>query len=483
MEFFIFGDYDQKIITNCWEMIIFNLMINVSQKWRVGNKKGMDMISVSQIELAFYGDDFTGSTDVLESLSLRGKSTILWLRTPTSEELIGCQQYACIGIAGVSRSKSPQWMREELPAIFQCLRAVNPKYVHYKVCSTFDSSEEKGNIAVATKIGQKALEPNWTSIVIGTPKIKRYVCFGELFADYLGDIFRIDRHPVMSCHPATPMSEANLAQHMHNLGRVVCKSINMADYLSEQATKKISQAIDNNEIVIFDSYDSDTLNQVGNLIRHYSQQGIHFSVSSSGFEDALYPLEEACESVSIIAVKQILALSGSCSPITQSQISYAIKEGFEPIKIDMRKMGTAQDRQDMLSSIVEQCVTIIQAGNSPIVYSALGPKDEDLPFVKELNIDNFDQKLGQMLGEIAYQVRSRTQIQRIAIAGGDTSGYCMQSLKVDALTFIAPFCPGVPLCQTLSSDNQTQGVEVALKGGQMGGEDFFVKLVMGTQHG
>ncbi|EKO3436019.1 four-carbon acid sugar kinase family protein [Vibrio fluvialis] len=441
------------------------------------------MVSVSQTELAFYGDDFTGSTDVLESLSLRGKSTILWLRTPTQEELVDCQQYACIGIAGVSRSKSPQWMREELPPIFQCLRAVNPKYVHYKVCSTFDSSLEKGNIAVATSIGQRALLPNWTSIVVGTPKIKRYVCFGELFADYLGDTFRIDRHPVMSCHPATPMSEANIALHMHNLGEVACQSINMADYLSGSATEKLRQAIDSEKVVVFDSYDEDTLDQVGSLIRQHSQQGIHFSVSSSGFEDALYPQAETSEAVSISAVEQILALSGSCSPITQTQITYAIEQGFEPIKVNMRKMAVEQDRQEMLASIVEQCITIIQSGGSPLVYSALGPQDDDLSFVKDLQIDNFDQKLGQMLGEIAYQVRARTNIQRIAIAGGDTSGYCMQSLKVDALTFIAPFCPGVPLCQTLSGDSQTHGVEVALKGGQMGEQDFFVKLVKGTHHG
>lgn len=464
-------------------MITFNLMINSSQEERVKSNKGMVMVSVSQTELVFYGDDFTGSTDVLESLSIRGKNTILWLRTPTEEELVGCHQYTCIGIAGVSRSKSPQWMREEMPQIFQSLRAINPKYVHYKVCSTFDSNLEKGNIAVATQIGQQVLAPNWTSIVIGTPKIKRYVCFGELFADYLGEVFRIDRHPVMSCHPATPMSEANIAQHMHNLGEVVCKSISISDYSSGEATGKLIQAIDNNEVVVFDSYSEDTLDQVGSLIRQHSLQGIHFSVSSSGFEDALYPQSDSNDSLTIPEVKQILALSGSCSPITESQITYAIDHGFAPIKVDMHKMAVEQERQDMLDNIVEQCVTVIKTGSSPLVYSALGPKDEHLSFVKELYIDNFDEKLGQMLGEIAYQVRLRTGIQRIAIAGGDTSGYCMQSLKVDALTFIAPFFPGVPLCRTLSGDSHTHGVEVALKGGQMGEQDFFVKLVKGIHHG
>ncbi len=51
-------------------------------------------------------------------------------------------------------------------------------------------------------------------VVVGAPQLKRYTAFGHLFAAYQGKVYRIDRHPVMSRHPVTPMDEADLALHL-----------------------------------------------------------------------------------------------------------------------------------------------------------------------------------------------------------------------------------------------------------------------------
>ncbi len=431
-------------------------------------------------ELAFYGDDFTGSTDVLESLSLRGKKAVLWMSIPDAEKLSQFAEYDCMGVAGISRSKSPEWMTKELPAIYQFLKSLDAKFIHYKVCSTFDSSKNKGNIATAIKVGIEEIQPSWTSVVVGTPKIKRFVCFGELFADFDGTTYRIDRHPVMGSHPATPMTEANLVTHLNNLGLMPAKSITLYDYQTGLDKQKLSHGIDHKDVVVFDSFDVASQQHVGQLIRSHSSSGVHFTASSSGFEDALYSETELVRYPAITGQPRILALSGSCSATTSTQIEHALENGFYPIALDLNKVCSLAEREDYLETVIHTCMSCLSKGQSPLVYSAL--KSSKFPanpaFIRENNVE-LDHLLGLFLGAIAQHIATQKVVTRVAVAGGDTSGYCIQSLQLDAMTFISPFCPGVPLCRAHSSNPDIDGLEIALKGGQMGNKDFFVRLLNG----
>ena len=74
--------------------------------------------------LAFYGDDFTGSTDALEVLASHRLETLLFLRLPTEAEIaLARSRYAAVGMAGVSRAKSVEWMDHHLPAIYDAFKA------------------------------------------------------------------------------------------------------------------------------------------------------------------------------------------------------------------------------------------------------------------------------------------------------------------------------------------------------------------------
>ena len=101
------------------------------------------------MDLAYYGDDFTGSTDVLESLAGAGIDTELFvdaaIRGPTR----------AVGLAGLSRTFTPAEMDDRLPEAFAALAAGGPRFLHYKVCSTFDSSPAVGSIGRAIEIGRR----------------------------------------------------------------------------------------------------------------------------------------------------------------------------------------------------------------------------------------------------------------------------------------------------------------------------------------
>eukprot|EP01136_Pigoraptor_vietnamica_P018154 Opistho-1_new@64348 len=103
--------------------------------------------------LAYYGDDFTGSTDALEFLSKAGAKTALFIDAPTATQLAAYTDLNAIGVAGLSRSMSPRQMEATLLPTFSVLKQLGVKHVHYKVCSTFDSSPTTGSIGKAIDVG------------------------------------------------------------------------------------------------------------------------------------------------------------------------------------------------------------------------------------------------------------------------------------------------------------------------------------------
>ena len=162
----------------------------------------------------FYGDDFTGSTDVLEQLASNGVPTVLFLTEPTAQHLARFPEAQAIGIAGDSRSRSPDWMSANLPRIFSTLKSFNAPINHYKVCSTFDSSPTHGNIGRVIETGRTIFNSDFVPIVVAAPHLGRYVRNGHLFAKAPdGQIKRIDQHP-MANHPVTPMREPDLRKHL-----------------------------------------------------------------------------------------------------------------------------------------------------------------------------------------------------------------------------------------------------------------------------
>ena len=87
--------------------------------------------------LAYYGDDFTGSTDAMEAMTAAGVPTVLFLDVPAPDALARFPDARCVGIAGSSRGRSPAWMDAELPRAFAALARLGAPILHYKVCSTF----------------------------------------------------------------------------------------------------------------------------------------------------------------------------------------------------------------------------------------------------------------------------------------------------------------------------------------------------------
>src|SRR4051812_2549351 len=108
---------------------------------------------MSKLLLSFVGDDFTGSTDAMESLARNGLRTVLFTAPPTREQLSRYPDLQAFGVAGMTRSMAPDQMERVLRPVFESLREIGAPIVHYKVCSTFDSSPTIGSIGRVIDVG------------------------------------------------------------------------------------------------------------------------------------------------------------------------------------------------------------------------------------------------------------------------------------------------------------------------------------------
>jgi uncharacterized protein YgbK (DUF1537 family) len=431
--------------------------------------------------LSYYGDDFTGSTDVMESMSIHGLKTVLFTRLPTARQRARFDGYEAIGLAGTSRSQTPDWMEEKLPPIFDWLKGLNARFCHYKVCSTFDSSPRLGSIGRAIEIGRKAFGQQATPLIVGAPQLKRYTAFGHLFAGYQGQTFRIDRHPVMSRHPVTPMDEADLRIHLSKQTALPVDLVSATLLMSGDAA--VDQVVDDAQgIVLLDVWDMATQLEAGRQLLRLSAHTGPFVAGSSGVNYALVKALAAEGRVSGTAafaplpgVDRTIAVSGSCSPTTARQIRHALANGFEGLHADPLELAGAAGEQ-AVARLAEQAKRILGAGRSVLVYTALDPETERGSALDQ--IAGGRHRVGQGLGQIARACISACGLKRAILAGGDTSSHALGELDIFALTTRFPMAatPGSPLCMAASDDPSLDGLEIAMKGGQVGGDDYFTSL-------
>ena len=436
--------------------------------------------------IAFYGDDFTGSSASMEATAFAGLDTVLFLAPPTPERLAAFADYRVIGLAGISRAKDPEWMDVHLPPAFGLLGATGAPVIHYKVCSTFDSAPRTGSIGKAIEIGARCFA-GWAPMIVADPHMGRWQAVGNLFAAAHGAAYRLDRHPVMSRHPVTPMDEADLARH---LARQTDRKIGLVDFIAMKRgaadTRLTDEIAAGAEIVLIDVLDRETLIEAGRLVWERGARPT-FGVGSQGFEAALVAywraaglLAEPAGAFAAGPVERIVCVSGSVSPVTAAQITHARDNGFATIALDASRAVDAAAWKSETERAARSAVDAVSQGRDALVHSAAGPDDPAVAAFRTAvaasgaSVETVNERIGSGLGEILDAVLLKTKLRRAVISGGDTSGRAASLLGIDALTAIAPLAPGAPLCRAHSARGDRDGLEIALKGGQVGAPDFFV---------
>jgi 3-oxoisoapionate kinase len=443
--------------------------------------------------LAWYGDDVTGSTDVLETLGASGVPAVLFLAPPSPERLATAfPGRAAIGVAGIARSLPTADIAAEIVPILRALRTLRPALVHYKVCSTFDSSPEVGSIGAAIDAAWPIFEPEFVPVLAAAPALGRYTVFGTHFATYAGSIYRLDRHPVMARHPVTPMHEADLRRH---LAAQTGRPIGLVDLLALRSGAAAARAALEAElaagrhVVLVDGLDQQSMAEGARLAsdrRPTDQPG--FVVGSSGVEAGLLEVwrgerlvagPEAPRQHIPPATGPVVAVSGSASEWTARQIGRAVDAGWFGLPLDTERfLGSAQT---VIEGVGIAAAELLDAGRNVVVHAALGPDDRRIERTRAaaaatgLTERDLGRTLGDGLGLVCAALVAGSGVRRVLIGGGDASGWAARALGVEALDYVGSLDPGVPLCR-VTGPGPVDGLEVVLKSGQLGSEDLLVRL-------
>jgi uncharacterized protein YgbK (DUF1537 family) len=214
----------------------------------------------------------------------------------------------------------------------------------------------------------------------------------------------------------------------------------------------------------------------------------HFAIGSSGVEyslgahwrtEGLAPAERA-RFPAVSPVKQLLVVSGSASPMTATQIRWAADNGFDCLRAPAAELCGGAAAEGAYRVLFESALGSLQSGRSVVVYSAEGPDDPSIAATRAVLTNAARDHggatarlLGTALGRLARELLLRTGLRRLVVAGGDTSSYATQELGLYGLEMLSELTPGAPLCRGYSNDARFDGLEIALKGGQMGRADYF----------
>jgi uncharacterized protein YgbK (DUF1537 family) len=315
-------------------------------------------------------------------------------------------------------------------------------------------------------------------------------------------VYRIDRHPIMSVHPVTPMDESDLTVH---LGRQTGARFARVDLPSldaglEGARVALAHVLDAQpDAVLLDGATAAHRTRVGALLDEQARRtpGL-FVVGPSGVEYALTQAWRAAGTLPAQApdypfpqpARRVLALSGSASALSATQIDAAIAGGFAPIEIDACALVDAQRGQDGVDALAEAVLARLRRGERVIAHTARGADDPRVRrTLDSLRAQGWSAErarheggrlLGQRLGEVVRRVLAATTLDRLLLSGGDTSSQVAKALAPDGMVVAARLARGAPLCRFVSADPRLDGLEVALKGGQMGEADFFVRASAGS---
>lgn len=459
------------------------------------------MNRASPVQLAFFGDDFTGSTDALEFMTRAGAKTILFIEPPTAEQWAAYADRQAVGMAGMTRSMPPGEMAPVLEKAFTRIREIAPRHFHYKVCSTFDSSPGIGNIGTAIRIGRRVFGNPVTPVVVAAPHLGRYVAFGNLFARMgigsKGEIHRLDRHPSMRHHPITPTDEADLQLHLSRQCEDAMGLVDLVDL--EQPAGVIRERMEDviragAEVLFFDGLYEHHMARIGEAMEDLrGEQPTLFSVGSSGVEKALGDhwghtgdLTPRTEWTEVGPCGTCLVLSGSVSPVTAEQIGTARANGFADLAVDPKALENGERRESLVADYAAQIATRLREGESVILHTCEGPEDPRLQECRDIlgrqgltpsEIRGKTARIfGEILGEAGRRALEEAGAGRLVVAGGDTASLVARRLGIEAVEMIAPLYPGAPLCRAHAPGSPVDRMEINLKGGQVGDAHYFPAL-------
>ncbi len=427
--------------------------------------------------LGCIADDFTGATDLANNLVRAGMRVVQTIGVPDAPLPADCN---AVVIALKSRTIAPQEAVAQSLEALRWLQSQQVKQVYFKYCSTFDSlyrGEVRGNIGPVTEALMQAMDCDFTIATPAFPDNQRTVFKGHLF---VGDVLLSDSG--MKNHPLTPMQDANLV----NVMQAQCnKRVGLIDYRCvAKGSEAIAQRIielktQGFSIAVVDALSNEDLLRLGPALKP-----MPLVTAGSGVAIGLpgnWGIQPAADSARLPAAQGLQAIiSGSCSVATQGQVAHFVQHGGHAYQLDPLAWSEHAPAAEIATHVLAWATPLL--GKGPVlVYSTA-----DAEQVKSVQQKRGTQQAGEHTEQVLAMVARglvKLGVGQLVVAGGETSGACVQALGVTLMSIGAQIDPGVPWCHSPCSFSSHGGLHLTLKSGNFGSTDFFSKAFISLQPG
>lgn len=401
--------------------------------------------------LGCIGDDFTGSSDLANTLAKQGMRTVQYSGIPAEDAEPDIQAGV---VALKSRSIKPSDAVAQSLEALDWLKRQGCTQFFFKYCSTFDSTPE-GNIGPVADALAEALDAKTVIACPAFPGTGRSVYQGHLFVK---DVLLNESG--MQNHPITPMVDANIRRWLQRQSRYSVGHIPAQTVLSGPAaiaTALEAETAAGHRHIIVDAIQDSDLYQIGRAAKDLTLitggSGIALGLPEN-FSCTPGPVHWQAQS------GKTIALSGSCSEATRAQVN------------EHRKSQAAQEL--LAGDVIEGRVTttrcaqwLLEQDGIPLLYSSADP-DMVAKVQETYGRERASEALEAFFAEVARRC-IQGGVTKVITAGGETSGAIVEGLSLQKLEIGPEIDPGVPALRAHAS------LTVALKSGNFGSLNFFEK--------
>lgn len=417
---------------------------------------------MAKLVLGCIADDFTGATDLANNLVRAGMRVVQTIGVPAGP--LDADVDAVV-VALKSRTIAPaEAIAQSLDAL-RWLQAQGAQQIYFKYCSTFDSTAQ-GNIGPVTEALMDALGCDFTIATPAFPDNKRTVFKGYLFA---GDVLLNESG--MQNHPLTPMTDPNLvrvlqAQCTRKVGlidhAVVARG---AAAIEERIAQLKAEGV---TIAIVDAVSNDDLLRMGPALAKLplltAGSGVAIGLPANF---GLAPSSQA--SALPKAGGKTAVVSGSCSLATNRQVLDFIQRGGAAMAIDPLRIAAGVD---VTAEVLAWAAPLIDKG--PVLVYSTAEAGAVKSVQGRLGVEEAGAMVERTIAAIARGLVERG-VHQLVVAGGETSGACVQALGIAQMQIGPQIDPGVPWCHARCDAAPEAGLHITLKSGNFGSDDFFTK--------
>ncbi len=429
---------------------------------------------MSNIMLGCIADDFTGATDLANNLVRAGMRVVQTNGVPTQP--LSAEVDAII-IALKTRTTSPADAITQSLAALQWLKSAGSRQIYFKYCSTFDSIytstdvAKRGNIGPVTEALMDAMGVDFTIATPAFPDNGRTVFKGHLF---VGDVLLSESS--MKTHPLTPMRDANLvtvmqAQCKRKVGLVDYRavsagSIAIQDRIAELRNQGVS-------IAIVDAISNEDLMRLGPAIADLplvtAGSGVAIGLPQNFGIDA----KVASRAATLPAAKGYQAVvCGSCSQATNAQVAVWMASGHPHKALNLDDiLGNETQHYAEVQNVLSWAKDLLP--QTPVLIYSTADAASVKSTQSALGSEVTGARIEQALSAIAKGL-VEFGVYQLVVAGGETSGACVQTLGVEQMQIGPQIDTGVPWCYGFSNATGAN-IHITLKSGNFGSADFFAK--------